>query len=512
MEKGGDERMGADIVGTLYVVLGLQDDASGEIDAAMTNIEGSTRRATNSMMDNLTDWRDETNASVREYARWAMAIGAYTGPIIAAGAVAYAEIEKFGSLADEIRDLSYETGLGTKTIQELRYAAVLSNTSISDMKAGATNLSLAIANAKDRSSEAGKAFATLGVSTDGRSYDEIFEDTARAIVGVRDETQRAAIASTLYGRSWREFLPYINDYVNNANEIKGVDYLTDEQLKDLEVAKAQIDSIGYKWTIAEGKVVAYFATVNEEAKKLESDEPTYLEQMLNSYSQFQEDFWKNVPGGGGAGGRAGLDTLPEESITFPVSYEFLLSGMSDLDVQIAEMETITLPALKKAWDDAIAAGDPEAIKQAAFAYAVADRELVNMKNNTDALTDATREYSDSLKKVLDLEQDRADLNADTAEDLQNAVGDPEQFRSILKEYRRSVREGDQSLGAAEANVRAAGAAVYNTVNPGSVKSGDVIIMLDGKEIRRVKGVANTAGDETFSLSKSDLTKAGVRMS
>jgi len=44
-----------------------------------------------------------------------------------------------------------------------------------------------------------------------------------------------------------------------------------------------------------------------------------------------------------------------------------------------------------------------------------------------------------------------------------------------------------------------------------VKSGDLIIQLDGKEIRRVKGVADTTRNETISLSDSDLVKAGVRL-
>ena len=74
-----------------------------------------------------------------------------------------------------------------------------------------------------------------------------------------------------------------------------------------------------------------------------------------------------------------------------------------------------------------------------------------------------------------------------------------------------MRESGEDLGGAYADRQAAGAAVYNAVNPGSVVSGDVVINLDGTEIARIKGAATTSKVETVTLNKSDLTKAVVRL-
>ncbi len=206
--------------------------------------------------NDLIKWRDETNANTKEMAKWGAAIGATVAPVIAVGAAAYGTIEKFGGMAQSIKDLSYVTGLSTQRIQELQYAATLSGTNFSSVTAGVQNFTIAISKARDATSDAGKAFATLGVTTSGKTTDQVLEDTFTALVNMKDETERNTIANTLYGRSWREMLPYMEAYIKNAKEIKANPYLSDEELNTLESSKTKLDAFGSKLTIFEAQAVS----------------------------------------------------------------------------------------------------------------------------------------------------------------------------------------------------------------------------------------------------------------
>ena len=62
-------------------------------------------------------------------------------------------------------------------------------------------------------------------------------------------------------------MPYMEAYIKNAKEIKANPYLTDEELNANAEAKEQIDAIGKKWEIAEGKMVSYFTGLFENNKK-----------------------------------------------------------------------------------------------------------------------------------------------------------------------------------------------------------------------------------------------------
>ena len=103
----------------------------------------------------LTEWRDQTNKNSMEMAKWGATIGATVAPVLAVGFAAYSTIEKFGGMAQEIKDLSYTTGLSTQKIQELQYAATLSGTQFPTVTMAVDNLTLAIAKAGDATSDAG---------------------------------------------------------------------------------------------------------------------------------------------------------------------------------------------------------------------------------------------------------------------------------------------------------------------------------------------------------------------
>lgn len=204
----------------------------------------------------LVKWRDETNASTKSMAKWGAAIGATIAPILAVSTAAYAATMKFGAMAQELEDLSYTTGLTTQKIQQLQYAATLSGTEFSMVSGALNKLSLSIADAGDETTAASKAFKEIGVTTDGRTIDEVFDDTALALVSMKNTTERNRIAMDLYGKSWKDLLPYMQTYTEKAEEIKKHPVYSDEERQALIDAKIEWEKLGDSVTIYTGKAIA----------------------------------------------------------------------------------------------------------------------------------------------------------------------------------------------------------------------------------------------------------------
>ena len=172
-----------------------------------------------------------------------IAAGVMAGAIVAAGTAAYMAIEKYGGMAQQLKDLSYQTGINTTTLQQMQYAAMLSGTSFDKVAFGLNTLSVSMAKARDTESEFYKAFTAIGVDPRGRTVDQVFDLTARALYNMRDETQRNQAAMTLYGRSWRDLLPYMDTYIKKSDEIKKHPVLSQEDLQTLQDGKVAIDKL-----------------------------------------------------------------------------------------------------------------------------------------------------------------------------------------------------------------------------------------------------------------------------
>ncbi len=428
------------------MVLGLEDNASTQLEAANAKMEASTSKSVGKMSGSLTQWRDNVNKSNAEMAKWAAAIGSTVAPAAAAVAIAVAEVNKFGNIADNINDLSYATGLSTRKIQELQYAAVLSNTEFSSVTGGIKLFTLAISEAKDESSAAARAFDALGVTTIGRSYDQIWEDTARAIANVEDETSRAALANTLYGRGWQEMVPYIRDYVQNAEKIKGIDYLTPEQLADLEKSKAELDALGYKFTIFEGQVVSFFAknegVVGKWLKEWKSD--LVGEGLLSLVA----------PEGAqsGAGGRGGK-YIPEPPVPTNAAdvASAIVEGMSATDAKAAYLREYTIPGLQKAYDALKASGvsSAEDIDKAYIELQDAKEQLIRL---TEEQTESEKDLAKAAKDVAEEYRRLDDIERDFQREMSIVnPRDVAKVRDLNMRHKWDVEDQQRKIGEAESS-------------------------------------------------------------
>jgi len=440
----------------------------------------------------LMSWRTETLESTREMAKWGAAITATVAPYVAAGAAAYAAVEKYGAMADQIRDLSTTTGLSTEKIQQLKYAATLSTTEFSTVTTGVNTFTLAVAEAGDTTSAAGKAFAALGVSTDGRSFDQVWDDTAAALARMENETRRNEIASTLYGRSWREMVPYIETYVEKSDEIQRIDYLTEEQLKDLEDAKVALDSLGERWTLfAGGKVAGGLDLLDkiENGSKIWSDALHLNFKGLREDAEKSAELWRDVQDDFDPAEMAkkkGLTGTGKPILTLfsQEDWEKLQTQTVDpyANMTASARELAILEDKRAASLTALntALANPteytvEEIKTLSDAYHTLDEEVTNHKtemsgeeDRVNSLVDAYKDYRDALKGVADAQKDIDNLTADYQEDVTESLtlGDLGAVRSLTKSYTRSMRDRNDDLATEKGEMSEAGN-IFNQIKAGT---------------------------------------------
>jgi len=111
---------------------------------------------------------------------------------------------------DRIQKLSIQTGLSTEFLSESRFVASQAGTSLEAMAKASAKASKNLLLARDGSKQTADAFKELGLNvTDliSQSPDEQFAQIGDALSKVKNESLRAALAQTIFGRSGLEILP-----------------------------------------------------------------------------------------------------------------------------------------------------------------------------------------------------------------------------------------------------------------------------------------------------------------
>lgn len=286
-----------------------------------------------------------------------------------------AEIKKFGDTANQIMDLSYQTGIATDKLQQYNYAALLAGSSNQQMSASLNFLSKSMGEATVATSAQAKAFKELGIATDGRSTDQVFDDVATALVGMSDVTNRNRIANDLFGRSYKEVLPILETYIKNIDDIRAHPIYSEEDLKTLNEAKVRWESLGDTVTVVTGKMLAA-----AESDPLGTKSRVKLAQMAMGLTGEGEI--------SGAGARVGEAASAQVAAVNQVSNAY--AGLTDEQIDLMDAEE----ALTKAQAEQAAAmktGNQEA-------YTIASRSVALYTNRVVALKQAMVEMNaESLK-------------------------------------------------------------------------------------------------------------------
>lgn len=204
----------------------------------------------------------------KEMTSWGNDMKTLSIPLLAVGAATYAAVQKFGDMAMELKDLSLTTGISTEKLQELNYTAMLSGTPVAKLSQALNTMTVALGDAAEEASPAYKAFMGLGIDPKGRTPDEVFEDLAIALHSLKDPAEKAAAAQAIFGKNWKEMLPYMETYIEKQDEIKKSAKWTDEELQSMEDAKLGWDRMTGALTIYTGKFIALITYVQENMNKL----------------------------------------------------------------------------------------------------------------------------------------------------------------------------------------------------------------------------------------------------
>lgn len=175
--------------------------------------------------------------------------------------------------ADEILTLSVETGLATDTLQEFSYMEGLIDTDLSTMTGALAKLTKNMNGARNGSKTTAAAFETLGVSvTDSngslRDNEEVFWDVIDALGDVQNETERDALAMSLFGKSAQELNPLIAAGSDRLSELaeeahKAGYVMSEEQLSVLGETQDAFDRWDKTLEGAKRQLITAFAPAVE---------------------------------------------------------------------------------------------------------------------------------------------------------------------------------------------------------------------------------------------------------
>jgi len=139
--------------------------------------------------------------------------------------------------ADDILTKSVQYGIDPETLQRMEYAADFVDTDVDT-----------IIQAKDKLAKSrGNLGDLLGITTDGKSNEDLFWETGEAIKNLGDGYDQAEIAQKVFGRSWRELLPlFTTGREEYESMLQSQNVLTNEQVQSLGKADDSFKQIQHE--------------------------------------------------------------------------------------------------------------------------------------------------------------------------------------------------------------------------------------------------------------------------
>ena len=400
----------------------------------------------------------------------------------AAASATFGLVTEIADLRDELGDLSAETALGVDTLNSLRIAAGASGTQLSELAPSLRQLAKRMDDVRMGTGEAKQAFADLGIDVrdargELRSADDVFKEAIGLLQGVENETQRAAMATRIFGESGVKLTQVLGDVpldaFNERAAIFGTDVGPDavaaaaewqSGLQDLsgvlEVTKGWIaDVFGPSGQVNIDAMTGAFALL-----RITVDEVT---QVFHR-SELAEDIHEIAVMAGHvqAAWSSALDQLVPDFAEFDgilgrIARRFddlrdpqriVADGASRIAKELADGEAVRLEFLR--WSEDL---DDELEKDAAAIKKVAD-ESIGLKLSLTELGELSETmFAGTLKDdVIALSDSmKAEAAAQYAEDLREAIAVVREFadaEAAALQHTEDLREGfrdltDSSIGA-----------------------------------------------------------------
>lgn len=139
----------------------------------------------------------------------------FTKPILGAATALGGIAVKASETADEVLTMSQKLGVSTESFQKLQYASELVDVSVETMAKGMAKVVKATGDAAKKGLDYIGVADGINVQTKDangnlKDSETLFYDTIDALTGMTDETQRDIAAQQLFGKSYQDLLPLIN--------------------------------------------------------------------------------------------------------------------------------------------------------------------------------------------------------------------------------------------------------------------------------------------------------------
>lgn len=139
----------------------------------------------------------------------------------AAGAAIWGLANKSASTADEIDKMSQKLGLSREGYQEWSYVLSQSGIEIESMSSGMKTLTTRISEAGEGAGKGAELFEQMGITiTDSMTQEDVFNATVKAMQGMEDGTEKAALAIDLFGKSGQDMMPLLNGSAESVENLK----------------------------------------------------------------------------------------------------------------------------------------------------------------------------------------------------------------------------------------------------------------------------------------------------
>lgn len=186
--------------------------------------------AANKSIDTTTEKAEKSGSKVgsafSSIAKGAAAVGtAVVAGAAAVGGAAYKMAKDTAAAADNVDKMSQKIGISREAYQEWDYVMSQNGMSVDKLQTGIKTLTSQMDSAKKGTSSAVEAFDRLGISvtnSDGslRSQEEVFEETIKALQNMDNETERARLATQLFGKAGVEMAPLLNQTAESTEALK----------------------------------------------------------------------------------------------------------------------------------------------------------------------------------------------------------------------------------------------------------------------------------------------------
>ena len=184
------------------------DEAKKQIDALKREIEATSI--------SLEKFKKEQKATAEQSRTMAKAIGELADKTKALSAACAAGLTGLATLAinagrsaDELNTLAKQTGFTTEELQKMQYAADRIDVSMESITGAAAKLTKQIASGNAYFEQLGVVLTDAAGNT--RDVTDVFYDTIEALSKIENETDRDAIAMSLFGKSANELAGVIDD-------------------------------------------------------------------------------------------------------------------------------------------------------------------------------------------------------------------------------------------------------------------------------------------------------------